>query len=356
MQSSPLIPQNSAECLRTNTRRYLRYAEPHPVPPLKGHQKPRAASVSYRASVPAGHGGHGVSPSYRALSTYGETLPFGTKGSPSASPTPTDHCSLITVHWSYTFSAKEKDVETGLSYFGARYYSSDLSIWLSVDPMSDKYPSLSPYVYCADNPIKLVDPNGEAFVGVDGENVDVNQDKSGKISVGDNASEDLKRMASMINNSGSKTAAKQFMKLAKNECKIHFQIDKGKGDGRRIGYHQAHDEQGNPLDWVGDGDNGYFDGIPAIYKGGYKEATITLFEGLIDGDDGYKNKTPFDSDLSVDNAMVGVFAHEAEHNLNHFDIRAIKARSAGYTDNVRNVERAAKRVERKVYKEMYRSR
>jgi RHS repeat-associated protein len=61
----------------------------------------------------------------------------------------------------YTFSAKEKDTETGYSYFGARYYSSDLSIWLSVDPMSDKYPSLSPYTYCADNPVKLVDPNGE---------------------------------------------------------------------------------------------------------------------------------------------------------------------------------------------------
>ncbi len=27
--------------------------------------------------------------------------------------------------------------------------------------MSDKYPSLSPYVYCANNPVKLVDPNGE---------------------------------------------------------------------------------------------------------------------------------------------------------------------------------------------------
>ena len=61
----------------------------------------------------------------------------------------------------YTFSAKEKDSETNLSYFGARYYSSDLSIWLSMDPMAAKYPSLSPYVYCADNPIKLVDPNGE---------------------------------------------------------------------------------------------------------------------------------------------------------------------------------------------------
>ena len=61
----------------------------------------------------------------------------------------------------YTFSAKEKDSETGLSYFGSRYYSSDLSIWLSVDPMSDKYPSFSPYTYCANNPVKLVDPNGE---------------------------------------------------------------------------------------------------------------------------------------------------------------------------------------------------
>jgi len=64
-------------------------------------------------------------------------------------------------HTMYTFSAKEKDTETGYSYFGSRYYSSDLSIWLSVDPMSDKYPTMSPYVYCANNPIKLVDPNGE---------------------------------------------------------------------------------------------------------------------------------------------------------------------------------------------------
>ena len=69
----------------------------------------------------------------------------------------------------FTFSAKEKDAESGLSYFGARYYSSDLSLWLSVDPMADKYPSMSPYVYCADNPVKLVDPNGEEwFVNEDG--------------------------------------------------------------------------------------------------------------------------------------------------------------------------------------------
>ena len=79
-------------------------------------------------------------------------------------PLSTTHYSLLTAHWTYTFSAKEKDSETGLSHFGSRYYSSDLSIWLSVDPMASKYPSLSPYVYCADNPVRLVGPNGDTVV------------------------------------------------------------------------------------------------------------------------------------------------------------------------------------------------
>jgi RHS repeat-associated protein len=59
-----------------------------------------------------------------------------------------------------SFSAKEKDEETQYSYFGARYYNSDISIWLSVDPMSDKYPNLSPFMYCAGNTVILVDPDG----------------------------------------------------------------------------------------------------------------------------------------------------------------------------------------------------
>ena len=42
----------------------------------------------------------------------------------------------------------------------AQYYNSDLSIWISVDPMVDKYPNLSPYTYCADNPVRLVDEDG----------------------------------------------------------------------------------------------------------------------------------------------------------------------------------------------------
>ena len=147
------------------TRRYARYAEIHPSPPLQGLRGTRAATVSYRASVPAGHGSHGVAPSYRALAPHGAGLASGIEGHRSDAARPTANYSLLTANSSYTFSAKEKDSETGLSYFGSRYYSSDLSIWLSVDPMSDKYPSLSPFTYCADNPVKLVDPDGEEFIG-----------------------------------------------------------------------------------------------------------------------------------------------------------------------------------------------
>jgi RHS repeat-associated protein len=67
----------------------------------------------------------------------------------------------------FKFTTKEEGSETGYQYFGARYlpagkvgYASDLSVWLSVDPLASKYPSISPYVYCAGNPVMLVDIDG----------------------------------------------------------------------------------------------------------------------------------------------------------------------------------------------------
>ena len=75
--------------------------------------------------------------------------------------TSTANSKLLTPNWIYTFSAKERDSETGLSYFGSRYYSSDLSIWLSVDPQAAKYAHQSNYVYCSNNPLRMIDPNGE---------------------------------------------------------------------------------------------------------------------------------------------------------------------------------------------------
>jgi RHS repeat-associated protein len=96
---------------------------------------------------------------------------------PMINPMRTEHCEMSTVFlpfgelfieerttWNtpYKFSGKELDEETGYSYFGARYYDPNISIWLSVDPLSDKYPMFSPYVYCVNNPLKYIDNNGDS--------------------------------------------------------------------------------------------------------------------------------------------------------------------------------------------------
>ena len=63
----------------------------------------------------------------------------------------------------FDFNTKENDNESGCHYYDFGY-SDILTGWLSVDPMADKYPELSPYAYCAWNPVKLVDPDGEEIV------------------------------------------------------------------------------------------------------------------------------------------------------------------------------------------------
>ena len=71
----------------------------------------------------------------------------------------------------YKFNGKELDEETGLYYYGARYMDPKISMWLGVDPLAEKYPEISPYIYCHNNPINLIDPNGknDYILNLDGE-------------------------------------------------------------------------------------------------------------------------------------------------------------------------------------------
>jgi len=62
----------------------------------------------------------------------------------------------------YTFSGKERDVETNLSYFGARYYEAGLSVWLSVDPKAHSFPTVSPFTFNMNNPVMFIDPGGDS--------------------------------------------------------------------------------------------------------------------------------------------------------------------------------------------------
>jgi RHS repeat-associated protein len=68
----------------------------------------------------------------------------------------------------YKFTGKERDSESDLDYFGARYYSSNMGRWLSPDP-STAVPhkpgspqELNLYEYTVGNPMRYVDPDGRA--------------------------------------------------------------------------------------------------------------------------------------------------------------------------------------------------
>jgi RHS repeat-associated protein len=60
------------------------------------------------------------------------------------------------------YTGKERDAETGLDYFGARYYLGAIGRWGGVDALTDQYPSWSPYTYVLNSPLRLVDPDGTA--------------------------------------------------------------------------------------------------------------------------------------------------------------------------------------------------
>ena len=63
----------------------------------------------------------------------------------------------------YLFNAKEFDEETGLYYYGARYYDPMVSLWMNVDRYAEIYPYSSPYAYCLGNPLKFTDINGDTL-------------------------------------------------------------------------------------------------------------------------------------------------------------------------------------------------
>ena len=71
----------------------------------------------------------------------------------------------------YKFNGKQFDDETGLYYYGARYMNPVASIWYGVDPIREMYVANSCYIYCLNNPIIFIDPNGKKVKIVN----DVNQ-------------------------------------------------------------------------------------------------------------------------------------------------------------------------------------
>ncbi|WP_349677262.1 RHS repeat-associated core domain-containing protein [Bacteroides sp. UBA939] len=70
----------------------------------------------------------------------------------------------------YQYNGKELDLKKGLNLYdyGARQYDGALGRFMTMDPMAEKYYSMSPYAYCANNPINYIDLHGDSLTLVGG--------------------------------------------------------------------------------------------------------------------------------------------------------------------------------------------
>ena len=66
----------------------------------------------------------------------------------------------------YKYNGKELDAKKGLNWYdyGARHYDAALGRFTTNDRFAEKYHSMSPYQYGANNPVKNVDVNGDSIV------------------------------------------------------------------------------------------------------------------------------------------------------------------------------------------------
>ncbi len=66
----------------------------------------------------------------------------------------------------YKYNGKELERMNGLDLYdyGARWMDAALGRFTTIDPMCEKYYDISPYAYCAGNPVNLVDPDGRDIV------------------------------------------------------------------------------------------------------------------------------------------------------------------------------------------------
>ncbi|MBK9284056.1 MAG: RHS repeat protein [Sphingobacteriaceae bacterium] len=60
----------------------------------------------------------------------------------------------------YRYVSKEKDAESGLYYYGARYYAAWTCRFITVDPLASKFSQLSPYNYSSNSPVGQIDIDG----------------------------------------------------------------------------------------------------------------------------------------------------------------------------------------------------
>ena len=106
--------------------------------------------------------GNMLSGSQNVLFASGSTVDYDPFGMEMTTP----ECYYTSGTNPYLYNGKEIDRMHGLNQYdyGARWRDGALPPWTTVDPLAEKYYSISPYAYCANNPVLFVDPDGRDWI------------------------------------------------------------------------------------------------------------------------------------------------------------------------------------------------
>ena len=142
----------------------------------------------------------------------------------------------------YKYNGKEYDSKKGLNWYdyGARHYDAVLGRFTTNDRFAEKYYSMSPYQYGANNPVKHIDVKGDSIIDINGKAITYQNNEWSS-----NATPDVKRVGNaMMRNSIGQT---QFEKMMWSDYPITITLSsKDDNNSGRIGVTSiTGDENGN---------------------------------------------------------------------------------------------------------------
>ena len=255
----------------------------------------------------------------------GETVVQRTDYYPSGLPFPNMYQPDVQ---KFKYNNREFDTMHGLNQYdyGARFYDPAIMRWQVLDPLTEKYPFISPYAYCANNPIRLIDPDGKIFVDANGKKITYTQG----VGWSKNATDDIKYIyaALMLTETGQKqwnmayndTGSKIQMKF------VNATVRNDEGE-RRLGITHAFDNIENP------------------------NMTIEIFEGSIR--EAITDASSVNYGFTYMQIVGAAAGHEIEHTTKENRKMQIEnkqsIKSFGY--KIHNEERKPKEIERTIRNE-----
>ncbi|MBI9036216.1 MAG: hypothetical protein JEZ03_17285 [Bacteroidales bacterium] len=211
-------------------------------------------------------------------------------------------------------------VQTDTLYSESSLTPHIVSRWISPDPLTEEYPSWSPYNYTMNNPIMYIDPDGQVVVDANGNEVVVEQNKdgnyTGNYTFAEGTSQEVQDQ--FMANGGTllsemmtiETGTEYVTAAVQSEENIHYTISEaapksssGSGNRRLAG---TKDVKGA--------------------DGSIEKTQVTIYKGSIEQSMESGN---LDSRLSVEQNMAARAVHETHHATNKDDIKVRREQGPG---------------------------